>query len=236
VGQIANLRRIVNPPAARGRARHDRGESPPLSAAGRYAGQLGKLRVGCLPAQLAGFQPAGFPGPLDPACYHGFESLYGRNTTMGPLGVPEMIFIFFLALILFGPKKMPELGRSLGKALTEFRRAQSELKSTFEREMKTLEQETESLKEVANEVTNQYPYDTYNYDYSSYDSTPDGSYPSEISDSTVATPSTPSASAPEGAESPSAEAPEGTVAHGAETAAGHTEHTETATPTAEHIA
>ena len=67
---------------------------------------------------------------------------------MGPLGVQEMIFIFFLALILFGPKKMPELGRSLGKALTEFRRAQSELKSTFEREMKTLEQETESLKEV----------------------------------------------------------------------------------------
>jgi TatA/E family protein of Tat protein translocase len=151
---------------------------------------------------------------------------------MGPLGVQEMIFIFFLALILFGPKKMPELGRSLGKALTEFRRAQSELKSTFEREMKTLEQETESLKEV----TNQYPYDTYNYDYSSHESTPEGSYGSETYDSTVATPSTASASAPEGAESPSAEAPEGTVAHGAETAAGHTEHTETASPTAEHIA
>ena len=151
---------------------------------------------------------------------------------MGPLGVQEMIFIFFLALILFGPKKMPELGRSLGKALTEFRRAQSELKSTFEREMKTLEQETESLKEVAN----QYPYDTYNYDYSSYESTPEGSYGPETYDSTVATPSTASASAPEGAESPSAEAPEGTVAHGAETAAGHTEQTETASPTAEHIA
>ena len=148
---------------------------------------------------------------------------------MGPLGVQEMIFIFFLALILFGPKKMPELGRSIGKALTEFRRAQSELKSTFEREMKTLEQETESLKEV----TNQYQYDTYNYDYSSSESTPEGSYGSETYDSTVATPSTASASAPEGAESPSADAPEGTVAHGAETAAGHTE---TASPTAEHIA
>ena len=150
---------------------------------------------------------------------------------MGPLGVQEMVFIFFLALILFGPKKMPELGRSLGKALTEFRRAQSELKSTFEREMKTLEQETESLKET----TNQYPYDTYNYDYSSYESTPDASPASEIYDSTVAvaTPSTASASAPEGAESPSADAPEGTVAHGAETAAGSTE---TASPTAEHVA
>ena len=134
---------------------------------------------------------------------------------MGPLGVPELIFIFFLALILFGPKKMPELGRSLGKALTEFRRAQSELKSTFEREMKTLEQETESLKEV----TNQYQYDTNNYDYSSYESTYEGSYGAETNDSTAAIPSTASASAPEDAESPSAVLPEGTVAQGAETVA-----------------
>ena len=152
---------------------------------------------------------------------------------MGPLGVQEMVFIFFLALILFGPKKMPELGRSLGKALTEFRRAQSELKSTFEREMKTLEQETESLKEVAKEVTNQYPYDTYNYDYSAYEPTPDGASGTETYDSAVAIPSTASASAPEGAESPSADAPEGTVAHGAEMAAAQTE---TASSTAEHIA
>jgi TatA/E family protein of Tat protein translocase len=150
---------------------------------------------------------------------------------MGPLGVPEMIFIFFLALILFGPKKMPELGRQVGKALTQFRKAQSELKSTFEREMKTLEQETQTLQET----TNQYPYDTYNYDYSSYESTPDNTYGSETYDPAVAvaTPSTASASAPEGAESPSADAPEGTVAHGAEMAAGHTE---TASPAAEHIA
>jgi TatA/E family protein of Tat protein translocase len=159
---------------------------------------------------------------------------------MGPLGVQEMIFIFLLALIIFGPKKMPELGRSLGKAMTEFRRAQSELKSTFEREMKTLEQETESLKGVASDVTsevaNQYPNDTYNYDYSSYDSTPDGSYASETNDSPVATPSIASASAPEGAESPSADTPEGTVAHGAETAAVPTQQSETAAPAAEHIA
>ena len=40
---------------------------------------------------------------------------------MGPLGWPETVFIFFLALILFGPKKLPELGRTVGKALTEFR-------------------------------------------------------------------------------------------------------------------
>jgi sec-independent protein translocase protein TatA len=148
---------------------------------------------------------------------------------MGPVGLPEMIFIFFLALILFGPEKLPELGRSVGKALTQFRRAQSELKSTFEREMKNLEQETESLKEV----TSQYQYDTYNYDYSAYEPTPEGSYGSETYDSAVAIPSTASASAPEGAESPSADAPEGTVAHGAAAAAAHTE---TASPAAEHVA
>src|SRR5215831_8924641 len=133
---------------------------------------------------------------------------------MGPLGWPETVFIFFLALILFGPKKLPELGRTVGKALTEFRRASSELKSTFDREMKSLEQETESFKEISN----QYQSDTYSYDYSSYESTYEGSYGNESSDSTVTNPSTISASATLGAESP-AGLPEGTVAHGSEIAA-----------------
>jgi sec-independent protein translocase protein TatA len=135
---------------------------------------------------------------------------------MGPLGWPETVFIFFLALILFGPKKLPELGRTVGKALTEFRRASSELKSTFDREMKSLEQETESFREV----TNQYQSDTYNYDYSSYESTYEGSYGNETHDSTATTPSTISASATQDAESP-AGLPQGTVAHGSETTAAH---------------
>ena len=136
---------------------------------------------------------------------------------MGPLGWPETVFIFFLALILFGPKKLPELGRTVGKALTEFRRASTELKATFDREMKSLEQETESFKEVAN----QYQSDTYNYDYSSYESTNyDGAYGGETHDSTATTPLTLSASAPQDAES-TAVLPEGTVAHGSETAAVH---------------
>src|ERR1700734_2899825 len=67
---------------------------------------------------------------------------------MGTLGVPEMMVIFLLALVLFGPKKLPELGRTIGKALTEFRRASTELKSSFEREMQTLERESESLKDA----------------------------------------------------------------------------------------
>src|SRR3954471_1599929 len=135
---------------------------------------------------------------------------------MGPLGWQETVFIFFLALIIFGPKKLPELGRTVGKALTEFRRASSELKSTFDREMKSLEQETESFREV----TNQYQSDTYSYDYSSYESTYEGSYGNENHDSTATTPSTISASATQDAESPTA-LPQGTVAHGSEAVASH---------------
>jgi len=138
---------------------------------------------------------------------------------MGPLGWPETVFIFLLALILFGPKKLPELGRTVGKALTEFRRASSELKATFDREMKSLEQETESIKEAAN----QYQSETYSYDYSHHDSSYDGAYGYDGSsghenhDSTATTPSTVSASAPQDAES-HAGAPEGTVAHGSQPA------------------
>jgi sec-independent protein translocase protein TatA len=128
----------------------------------------------------------------------------------GTLGTQEMVFIFLLALILFGPKKLPEIGRTIGKALTEFRRASSELKSTFDREVKALEAETKSL-----DVTNQYQQDTYNYDYSSYDATYEGAY-GETYDSTADTTPTISASASQDAESPAAVAIEGTVPQGSE--------------------
>ena len=139
---------------------------------------------------------------------------------IGTLGTPEMIFIFILALVLFGPKKLPELGRTVGKALTEFRRASAELKTTFDRELKTLEAET-NLKEVQND----HQLDTYNYDYSSYDhdgSTHDGSYVDnsyvpQPYESTADNPPTESASATQDAESPSAIAPEGVIARGTET-------------------
>jgi TatA/E family protein of Tat protein translocase len=61
---------------------------------------------------------------------------------MGPIGVQEMIAIFVIALVLFGPKKLPALGRMLGKGLSEFRRAKSELKATFETHLAELERET----------------------------------------------------------------------------------------------
>jgi sec-independent protein translocase protein TatA len=60
---------------------------------------------------------------------------------MGPIGVQEMMLIFLVALVLFGPKKLPELGRLLGKGLTEYRRAKSELKSTFETHLRELERD-----------------------------------------------------------------------------------------------
>jgi sec-independent protein translocase protein TatA len=154
---------------------------------------------------------------------------------MGPLGYPEMVFIFVLALLLFGPKKLPELGRTLGKAMTEFRRASTELKATFDREMKSLEQETEPIKQAASE----YHYDTYNYDYSS--GTPyDHSYGAGEFDSNASHPSISSASAPQGAESTVSALPEGTVPHGSEVAhvtssgsqpgAPHPEHAPSAEP------
>ena len=67
---------------------------------------------------------------------------------MGPIGVQEMVVIFLVALVLFGPKKLPELGKTIAKAVTEFRRAQSDLKATFEREMQSIERENEALKEA----------------------------------------------------------------------------------------
>ena len=54
---------------------------------------------------------------------------------MGNLGMPELILIMVLALILFGPKKLPEIGKSVGKALGEFKRASNDLKRTIEDEM-----------------------------------------------------------------------------------------------------
>jgi sec-independent protein translocase protein TatA len=54
--------------------------------------------------------------------------------------MPELIVIFVIALIIFGPRKLPELGRSLGKGINEFKRASNELKSTFEEEVRVEEQ------------------------------------------------------------------------------------------------
>ncbi len=87
---------------------------------------------------------------------------------MGPIGVQEMIAIFVIALVLFGPKKLPELGRMLGRALSEFRRAKNELKSTFETHLQELERETR-LPELNSSTTPDYSHSRYSYPYEEYD-------------------------------------------------------------------
>lgn len=119
---------------------------------------------------------------------------------MGSLGTQEMILIFILALLVFGPKKLPELGRTVAKAMGEFRRASSELRSTFEREMNSLERDNGSLKELdeLRDVSREFQNQISNYDDSSYydygESTP------QLTDSTATPSTTVSASAPQGAE------------------------------------
>ncbi len=61
---------------------------------------------------------------------------------MGSIGIPELIVIFIVTLLVFGPRKLPEIGKSLGKALAEFQRARNELMSTIEQEVRNIESES----------------------------------------------------------------------------------------------
>ncbi len=55
---------------------------------------------------------------------------------LGPIGFPELMIILVVALIVFGPRKLPELGRSLGRSLNEFKRASNELRQTLDDEIR----------------------------------------------------------------------------------------------------
>lgn len=74
----------------------------------------------------------------------------------GPIGMPELIIIFIIALIVFGPRKLPELGKSLGKSLAEFRRASNELRHTLEEEVR-LEETRRDLEASLSEATSAEP-------------------------------------------------------------------------------
>ena len=145
------------------------------------------------------------------------------------LGWQEMALIFIGALVLFGPKKLPELGRTIGKAMSEFKRATSELKSTFDREMQTIERENESLHattqkylaEIQGEVTpSSYTtpsdshehssyYDSAYYDSEAYRASDESSV--AVADSTTANHSTVGEPATQGAETALASDSEATV-------------------------
>ncbi|OLB62407.1 MAG: twin-arginine translocase subunit TatB [Acidobacteria bacterium] len=66
----------------------------------------------------------------------------------GSIGMPELIIIFVIALIIFGPRKLPELGRSLGKSLAEFKKASNELRNTLEEEIRIEEQKETATKQT----------------------------------------------------------------------------------------
>lgn len=80
----------------------------------------------------------------------------------------EMVAIFVVALLLFGPKKLPELARMLAKGLSEFRRAKNELKNTFDTHMRELERETQAETKSLPQTTTYTP-GKYSYPYEDYE-------------------------------------------------------------------
>ena len=64
----------------------------------------------------------------------------------GSIGMPELIIILTIALIIFGPRKLPELGKSLGRSLNEFKKASTDLQNTLEQEIKLEEQKEQPAK------------------------------------------------------------------------------------------
>jgi sec-independent protein translocase protein TatA len=64
------------------------------------------------------------------------------------LGLPEIIVIFVIALIVFGPKKLPDLGKSIGRAMAEFKKASEDFQESVRSEMKDVEKTVDVKEEV----------------------------------------------------------------------------------------
>jgi len=71
----------------------------------------------------------------------------------GSIGMPELVIILVIALIVFGPRKLPELGRSLGRSLGEFKKASNELRNTLEDEVRVEEQRDQAAKMQAEQAS-----------------------------------------------------------------------------------
>ena len=80
---------------------------------------------------------------------------------MGQLGFSEMLIIFIVALLVFGPKKLPELGKSLGKGIREFKKATDELKSNWEEQVKDIKSPLNDVKTDIHNVGQELKSDFY---------------------------------------------------------------------------
>ena len=80
---------------------------------------------------------------------------------MGQLGFSEIIIIFVIALLVFGPKKLPELGKSLGKGLREFRRATDDLKANWDEQIRDVNEATTDVKKDFKEAEQSLKQDMY---------------------------------------------------------------------------
>ena len=82
---------------------------------------------------------------------------------MGQLGFSEMLMIFVIALLVFGPKKLPELGKSLGKGIREFKKATDELKSSWEDQVKDISQPLNDMKRDIHNMGQDFKSDLYKH-------------------------------------------------------------------------
>jgi TatA/E family protein of Tat protein translocase len=89
----------------------------------------------------------------------GYTCVLEVVAVFGTLGMPELILIFVVALLLFGPRKMPQIGKSVGRALSEFRRASNEFKRTIEDEvaadeLRDIGKDVKGIRDVGNDLKN----------------------------------------------------------------------------------
>ena len=99
----------------------------------------------------------------------------------GSLGVPELLLIFVVILIVFGPRRIPEIGRTLGKALGEFRKATDDLKNTIEREVRL-----EELKQITPSIVTPFESVARSEPWTDSTSRPVVESPGEVGNETIA--------------------------------------------------